>query len=428
MKHTVELVELASGAKGLLIDVPDASVVAFNFNFRAGDFLSPQGKWDTAHVMEHLVLGANARYKKSKDFSREFSKNGAYNNASTGTYHMSYVAECAEFETERILDLLCLAIEAPLFLPEEFKAEVGNVREELKSRRNNHMQELSLYAGQAMGMIDMPYTEREEQLSNITIEDIQNHYKKTHTLPNLRFFIAGPVAKHKQAILDRIESMALTKTGERIALPVEELVTVPKNIIMLDKAVDNIYYSWETALNRPYSERDDLYAAALFSTLFDTMHSRIFGAAREQGLVYGISWGKYRTLDNQLWLVSGQVLPENSEKLFSLMAKELRLVADGNFSEQEMIDTKAQALGNFQRSYQTVGSVLDAYLEAFIFDDRIEDFVNIPEKIKAVTAKDIIAMAKDCLSTALPWSLSFYGETNAIDTDKLRTIIAGAYR
>ena len=118
MKHTVELVELTNGAKGLLIDVPDATVVTFDLNFRAGDYLAPKGKWDTAHVMEHLVLGANARYKKSRDYSREFSKNGAYNNASTGTYHMSYIAECAEFETKRILDLLCLAVEAPLFLEE----------------------------------------------------------------------------------------------------------------------------------------------------------------------------------------------------------------------------------------------------------------------------------------------------------------------
>ena len=68
MKHSVELVELASGAKGLLIDIPDASVVSFDFNFRAGDYLSPKGKWDTAHIMEHLVLGANSRYKKSRDF------------------------------------------------------------------------------------------------------------------------------------------------------------------------------------------------------------------------------------------------------------------------------------------------------------------------------------------------------------------------
>ena len=35
MKHTVSEVRLANGARGLLIDVPDATVMSFQFQFRA---------------------------------------------------------------------------------------------------------------------------------------------------------------------------------------------------------------------------------------------------------------------------------------------------------------------------------------------------------------------------------------------------------
>jgi len=428
MKHSVELVELTSGAKGLLIDIPDASVVSFDFNFRAGDYLSPKGKWDTAHIMEHLVLGANSRYKKSRDFSREFSKNGAYNNASTGTYHMSYVAECAEFETERILDLLCLAIEAPLFLSEEFDAELANVREELKSRRNNHMHELSLIAGEAMGMCDLPYTEREKQLDTITLSDVQAHYTKTHTMQNVRFFVAGPLAKYRQAIISRIEAMGLAVGTERIPLPKEAIVPVKKPIVLQDKAVDNVYYRWESAVNHVLSESEEYKVDALFSTLLGTMHSRIFGAARERGLVYGINYGRYRTRDNHLWWIGGQVLPENSKQLFELIANELKAVASGQFSDTEMLEAQAQALGNFQRTYQTVGSVLEAYQEAFIYNGRVEDFAHIPDKIRAVTAGDVISAAQLCLDGASPWSLAFYGATDALATTDLQHIVADTYR
>lgn len=427
MKHNVELVELASGAKGLLIDVPGSSVVSFDFNFRAGDYLAPEGKWDTAHLMEHLALGANARYKKSRDYSREYSKNGAYNNASTGTYHMSYVGECAEFESERIADLLCLAIESPLFLEEEFSSELANVREELKSRRNSHSTELSLVAGKAMGMLDLPYTEREKMLNNITLDDVKAHYKKTHTMSNMRFFIAGAVLEHKQAIVERITNMSLPTGDGRLALPAEKLRGVTETILVPDKAVENVYYRWETGLDKLLSEDEVLYIDALQGILLSTMHSRIFGTARERGLVYGIGYGKYRTRDNHLWWVGGQMLPENSIELFELLAGELRSVADGNFTDEEMADGRAYALGTFQRSFQTVGSVLDEYVELFVFNERIEDFASLTDRIKAVKTEDVINAAKMCLKDGLPWSLSFYGATDQINPAKLRQIIANSY-
>jgi predicted Zn-dependent peptidase len=99
LKHTVDEIELASGAKGLLIDVPDASVMVTQINFRAGDeYVADPLKWETAHIMEHMSLGANKRYKSAKLFTAEIEKNGAYTNASTGSTEMTYTTECADFE------------------------------------------------------------------------------------------------------------------------------------------------------------------------------------------------------------------------------------------------------------------------------------------------------------------------------------------
>ena len=39
MKHKVHEIKLQNGAKGLIIDVPDASVMNFYFDFRAGEYL-----------------------------------------------------------------------------------------------------------------------------------------------------------------------------------------------------------------------------------------------------------------------------------------------------------------------------------------------------------------------------------------------------
>jgi predicted Zn-dependent peptidase len=105
MKHIVTKVKLENGAEGLFIDVPGATVMDYEFNFRAGEYLVARDKWEVPHLCEHVLLGANEKYPKARVFQAEFEKNGAYSNAHTSTYHITYESECADFEWERILDL-----------------------------------------------------------------------------------------------------------------------------------------------------------------------------------------------------------------------------------------------------------------------------------------------------------------------------------
>src|ERR1700722_8681331 len=105
MKHTTTEVKLKNGAKGLLIDIPDAIVMSFELNFRAGEYLVEEKKWETPHLMEHMLLGANERYPKARLFQAEIEKNGAYSNASTSVYDIMYEAECADFEWDRVFNL-----------------------------------------------------------------------------------------------------------------------------------------------------------------------------------------------------------------------------------------------------------------------------------------------------------------------------------
>ena len=76
MHHTVREVSLKNGVKGLLINVPQATVMSFDFNLRAGYYLAPEGKWETPHIMEHLMVGANQEYRKARLFEAEVTRTG----------------------------------------------------------------------------------------------------------------------------------------------------------------------------------------------------------------------------------------------------------------------------------------------------------------------------------------------------------------
>ena len=106
MKHTVEEVRLKNGARGLLIDVPDATVMSFQVQFRAGNrYVLDKDIYETAHIMEHMAFGANEKFRSEHNYEQEFTKNGAYHNAYTSDYSMVYEAICADFEWDRILEL-----------------------------------------------------------------------------------------------------------------------------------------------------------------------------------------------------------------------------------------------------------------------------------------------------------------------------------
>ena len=116
MKHSVEEIHLKNGAKGLLINIPGASVMSTRIQFRAGMlYAKSKDVYEIPHVVEHLAFGANAKYRDEQAFEAEFTKNGAYHNAWTSDISVCYETECADFEWERIMDLQKVSICEPRF-------------------------------------------------------------------------------------------------------------------------------------------------------------------------------------------------------------------------------------------------------------------------------------------------------------------------
>src|SRR5690606_22730567 len=114
----------------------------------------------------------------------------------------------------------------PLFLEDEFTAEVGNVREELTSRSNNHFRHLNLALHQAYGFYALTDQERLKRMDNVMLNDIRMHYAATHTTSNLRFVICGKMEGRTKAILQQLETLELPEGNGRIPLPDE----IPKKL------------------------------------------------------------------------------------------------------------------------------------------------------------------------------------------------------
>lgn len=426
MKHNVEEIILQNGAKGLLVHVPDATVLDVYLNFRAGEYLVPRDKWEAPHLMEHVLLGANDTFPRARDFQAEVEKNGAYSNASTDVYDIIYETECADFEWERVFKLLILAIEHPLFLQEEFDAEFGNVREELSARANNHYRQLGANTRKAYGLVAETDRERLELMENVTLEDVREHYRRTHTTDNMRFVIAGNIGKRKGQIVQMLEHIELPR-GERFPMPDEVVKPLAKPVCIANNTVDTIYFYIDTFMNRRLEEHEVDALGLVNAILTETLYSKILGTARERGLVYGMNSGYQQIkLSSNLWFGS-QVSGTNAVALFDIVTEQLGNLFRGELAEADIAAAQAYAIGRYQRSAQTVGSTAGGYTGRYFFDEYIDDYYKIPERIKAVTKQSIVDVTRAMFSDSIG-GLGLYGKCTPEMAVQLNEQVAGLWK
>ncbi len=412
MIHKVHRVSLANGAKGLFIDIPDASVMSFEINFRAGEYLVDRKKWETPHLMEHMLLGANQKIRKSKAFQAEFEKNGAYCNASTGTYDINYEAECADFEWDRITDLLFLAIDKPLFLRDEFNSEFGNVKEELVYRSNNHFRYLSITMREAFGFLAVTDQERLELMENVKLKDIRSHYKKTHFTSNMRFVIGGKLPpERRQHIVDLLSRMSMPEGEKRLALPKEKPIKIEKPVRIENETVKNLYFYVDTFLRRNIKNSESHAVELLNIILTETYYSKILGTAREKGIAYGINSSFSRFNGNTNWWLGVQISPDNVLELLDIMVREIKKIFAGKIADKDIKSAKQYALGKFQRSGQTVGYMVNNYSNYYFPEEKVYDYYKYPNRVEAVDKQQIIDITRDLFAQNI-WGIGGLGNAD----------------
>ena len=394
MKHSVEEITLKSGARGLFIDIPGASVMSTRVQFRAGMlYAKNKDVYEIPHLVEHLAFGENAKYKDEQAFEAEFTKNGAYHNAWTSDISVCYETECADFEWERIMELQKVSICSPRFNEEELKSEKANVRSELTGYMNDYYRLLWPRVQQAVGEDVLDLAERIKTISNIEIKDIREHYRRTHTAKNMLFIVAGKIRGRKHKLIRMLNEWDL-KEGEKFEIPQVDLHS-GEAVSIRRKDASNITFGFSLLTPR-HLEFDEVFAMNCLNHILNgTTNSRIFGAARKQGLVYGMGSSIASNATSSYWDFDGEVNVENAEKLFGLIQTELMKVLNGEVADKDFEAAKSYALGRFQMGAQTVGQIADYYAENYFVNETVEKYDNMPNLIKAVDKAKMIELARE---------------------------------
>ena len=126
-----------------------------------------------------------------------------------------------------------------------------------------------------------------------------------------------------------------------------------------------------------------------------TTNSKIFGAARKRGLVYGMGSSVASNAASSYWDFDGEVNIENAEELFELIQTELMKTLNGEILDMDFLAAKSYALGRFQMGAQTVGQIADYYAESYFTNETTERYDNMPNLIKSIDKFKMIELARE---------------------------------
>jgi predicted Zn-dependent peptidase len=371
--------------------------MSFQFQFYAGNrFVRSKDIYETAHIMEHMAFGANAKYKNESEYEAEFTKNGAYHNAYTSDLSMVYVADCADFEWDRIFSLQRVAICQPKFNETELAAEKGNVKSELTGYLNNHNRVLWPKIQQLLGEDVYTFWQRLQTISTVTLDDIREHHKRTHTTRNMRFVIAGKLQGRKSEILRQLEEWELPE-GERFEPP-RDTLTSGNTTLIRRKEASNLTFGMSIILPRELTDEEAGAMSLLDHILTGTTHSRIYGAARRKGLAYNVFSDTSVGTHDSSWDFGGQVNLDTSTELFDIMTREVKNVLSGKITESEMDAAKSYATGRYQMGAQTVAQISNFYTGRYFADGFVKDYAKVPESIRKTSLDCVIATAREFIA------------------------------
>ncbi len=393
MRHTVTEHKLANGAQGLVVNMPGTRVVNLLVRFNAGFQFADRVQYEIPHVMEHLIGCGSKKYPKVGELKVEFQRNGAYRNAYTNSGVNGYVIECADFELDRILDLVEQYMAHPTFPAEALPAEISNVREELSRFTTQHpvVCQMAL-AEKVFSAENLNFDARLEQLGSFTLDRVVAHYEATHTSANARFYVVGAFEDGGSAIVKRLEKVLdQLPRGER-----RQLLEVPgqgqAEPVVTKRDIKQIYYNLGLYAGEiPEQLRDPLVLLRIILT--GGYQSRIYGEARRRGLAYHISSGSYVGPGETSFGFDGYVTEANIKNLFELVAREYRAVRDGNITRKELQAAKDLVIGSSVRSHQTPEDMLGWYMGRYDRENIIRSLDDYHESLRVVKAEQIVEVA-----------------------------------
>lgn len=388
MQHETKVYELDSGARLLVVNIPNTISFYWASHIRGGFNYAPTAIYEMPHLLEHLAFEGTKSYPDSYKFKAEVEKNGAYYNAFTGRDFVWYEFAGNPEEMGRIVDINFSQMFEPLLDSERIEQQQKVIRQEWSRNKENDAHRSNYYNWLAIKPTAYPdIDERMATVQRVTSEDLKEFHAEHYVAANIDFVVAGD--------LNRASVKSLISQLNR------HLSKIPKGQQHAFKEIPFGDFGDKVVTKEPYKKLQSRFildflkterssqpegaAIRVLSTILGTgMGSRLFQKARERGLTYAINSGMWRGEDHTALLIVGETEVQNLRPLIELSASELADISSDGFSDEELDRAKGFIVGSIRRGYQTPAQYAGWYDNDFLRGREmvsLEDWIADIEKV-----------------------------------------------
>ena len=329
-----------------------------------------------SHYIEHMMF-KGTKSRTARQIAEEMDALGGQINAYTTKEYTCYHTRVLDKHIDRALDVMSDMLLHPLIAQEEVQKERNVITEEIymyddapEELVHDALQD-AIWRDTSLGM---PILGTEETIAAFDADFIRAYYERNYHQENIVLSVAGNF--EEEEMLGKLNEKLGGWKRETPFVQHDTHAAYQISCVEKEKDIEQVHVCLAfPGLTREHPQK---YALAIFNTLFGGgMSSRLFQKIREEnGLTYSIYSYTTAFADTGVFTICASMNPNQTERVFELIAEELKEVTAEAFPEQ-----------------------LIAVTASLLLRGEVQETEEVIAKIEAVTAADVLATARAVLDT-----------------------------
>ena len=362
-----------------------------------GSAVERKEKRGVSHFVEHMLFKGTER-RSAREIAETMDAVGGNLNAFTDKETTCYYGKVIDHHVPLAIDVLADMFLHSVFDPPELLKEQKVILEEIRmydDAPDELIHDLFVRSTWSESSLGEPTIGYAETVSKLTRDDILEHLK-AHYQPNTVVIAAAGNVEH-EAIVE-LCAKAFAGFEGWCEPPRPETPRLTPATLVKEKDTEQAYVVLGA---RGLSSRDERrYALSVLDTVLGGgMSSRLFQEVREKrGLAYSVYTFQQNYRGAGLFGVSAGTSPATVQECVDVIVEQLQLARDVGISESELRLAKEHMKGGLTLSLESTASRMMRLGRSEYNLGRELTVEEIEAKVEAVTADEVITLAKELLA------------------------------
>jgi predicted Zn-dependent peptidase len=388
---------LDNGIRVVSHAMPDTRSVSLGIWVENGSRHESAAENGISHFIEHLLFKGTER-RSAAEIAEEMDAVGGVLNAFTSKENTCYYAKVLDENLALALDLLTDIFLHSSFDAEEIERERSVILQEISQAEDtpdDHVHDLfnlDLFQNHPIGR---PICGRVETVSGFNRDDLVNFFKSRY-LPERVIVSAAGNVRHEPLVEEMARRLGRAAEGgpdASAAMSRDGMPQMARGVYPHVKTLEQVHLCLGVGgIHQAHPKR---YVAYVLNTLLGGgMSSRLFQEIREKrGKAYSVySFASSYKDVGYLGVYAGTSL-ESTEEVVELITREIKKLAAGEITDEEISRTQGQLIGNTLLGLESTDSWMSHIARNEIYFGKAVTPDEICRRIRAVSRAAVIELA-----------------------------------